>query len=88
MRDGRKTYQSDTAESEVSPLIARFDQSTDQTRDDHDLIDENDVENGGPGKGGGEEQVHEQQWSGDDPRTESASSKKVASWKAVIHQSM
>lgn len=55
------------AENEVWPLVAGRDDSTDKTGDDHDLVDENGVENRGPWHAGGQEQVHEEKRSGDDP---------------------
>lgn len=57
----------DTAENEVWPLVAGGDESTNETSDDHDLVNEDGVENGGPWHAGGQEQVHEEKGSSDDP---------------------
>ena len=56
-----------TSEGEVSPLVRRGNQRTDQTGDDHDFINEDGVENGRPWETSSQEQVQEQQWSGNDP---------------------
>lgn len=58
---------SDAAEGEVSPLVARTDESANETRDDHDLVNEDNVQDGRPRHASGEEQVQEQERSGDEP---------------------
>ena len=40
-------------------LVTRRDQRADETGDDHDLIDQQGVENGGPWHASGQEQVQE-----------------------------
>ena len=46
-----------TSEREVSPLVRRGDQSTDQTSDDHDFINEDGVEDGRPRETSSQKQV-------------------------------
>ena len=48
-------------------LVARRDQGAYETSDDHDLIDQEGIENRGPWKTSSQENVHEQQRCGDDP---------------------
>ena len=55
------------AEDEVSPLVARADESASQTGDDHDLVDKNDIHDSRPRHAGSEEQVHEQERGSDEP---------------------
>jgi hypothetical protein len=57
----------DAAESEVAPLVAGPDERAGKTGDDHDPINQDDVEDRGPGHAGSEQQVGEQQRSGDEP---------------------
>lgn len=57
------------AERPVPPLVAGDDQSTNETSDDHDLVNNNGPEDGRPGQTGGQEQIHQEQWCGDDPET-------------------
>lgn len=66
-QDVEDVEQSGTAESKVSPFVAGRNEGSDETRDDHDLVDQDDEEGGGPGHSRGEEQVHEEERSGDDP---------------------
>lgn len=48
-------------------LVARSDQGANKTGDDHDLIDQDGVEDRGPWQTSSQEDVHEQQGRGDDP---------------------
>jgi hypothetical protein len=59
--------ESKAAEGEVTPLVGATDESTNETSDNHDFIDENDEEDSGPGKGGGQHQVEEKQRGSDEP---------------------
>lgn len=59
--------QSQHANEEVTPLVRAANKRTDQTSDDHHLVDENDEKNGWPGHASGEQQVHEQQRCSNDP---------------------
>lgn len=59
--------ESDAAKGEVSPLVGGRGECSDETGDDHDLVDENYEEGGGPWHPRGEEQVHEKQRGSDDP---------------------
>jgi hypothetical protein len=52
---------------EVCPLVTTSDQGTDETCDDHDLVDKHRPEDCGPGHSGGQHQVHQQQGCRDDP---------------------
>jgi hypothetical protein len=54
-------------EDEVTPLIRAFDQGTNQTSDNHDLIDQDSIQNGWPRKPGGQQKVEEQQWPCEEP---------------------
>jgi hypothetical protein len=54
-------------EGKETPLVGRLDESTDKTGDDHDLVDEDDVENGRAGQTAGEEQVGQKKRCGDEP---------------------
>lgn len=51
----------------VWPLVDALDESTNQTSDNHDFVDENNPENGRPWHTSSEQQVHEQKWCGDEP---------------------
>jgi hypothetical protein len=57
----------DAAKDEVAPLVAGPDKCADKAGDDHDPVDQNDVKDRRPGHTGSEEQVGEQQRSGDEP---------------------
>jgi len=59
--------ESSAAKDEVSPLVGRLDESTNKTGDDHDLVDEDDPENGWPRHTSGQEEIKEKKWSGDEP---------------------
>jgi len=59
--------ESRTTENEEAPLVAGLNQSTDETSDNHDLIHDDDVEDGGPRHSAREEKVQEQQRSGEKP---------------------
>lgn len=59
--------ESDTAEDKVSPLVAALDEGSDETGNNHDLVDENGVDNGWSWETAGEEQVKEQKWCSDKP---------------------
>lgn len=59
--------QCDTSEYEVTPLVAGPDKSTGKSSDNHDPVDEDDVEHGRPGHASGEKQIGEQQRCGDEP---------------------
>lgn len=48
-------------------LVLGYHKCTDQTSDDHDLINEKRVKYSGPWHASSQEQVHEQKRSGDDP---------------------
>ena len=56
-----------TSKDKVAPLVAAVDKGADQSSHDHDLVDENGPQNSRPGHAGGQEQVEEQQRSGDEP---------------------
>jgi hypothetical protein len=56
-----------TAEDEVTPFIGAFDQGANQTSDDHDLFDQDSIQNGWPRKPGGQQKVEEQQWPCEEP---------------------
>ena len=59
--------QGNAAKGEVAPLVAGADKSAGETGDNHDLVNEDDEEDRGPGHAGSEEQVCEQQRGGNDP---------------------
>lgn len=59
--------QGGTAKGEVTPLVRGPEQGADQTADDHDEVQKDDEENGGPGNSGGQEDVKQQQGSRDEP---------------------
>ena len=63
----RDVEEGGAAESVVAPLVASVDEGADETSHDHDLVNEDGEEDGRPGHGGSEKQVHEQQWGGDRP---------------------
>lgn len=67
--DVHNPEESEAAKDEVSPLVAAGDQSTNETGDDHNLVDQDSPENGRGGHASGEEQVKEQERSGNDPST-------------------
>lgn len=48
-------------------FVARGDQCTDETSNDHDLIDQDSVEDRGPWKTSCQEKIHEQEGGSDDP---------------------
>lgn len=52
---------------EVLYLVARGDQGANKTGDNHDLINQDGVEDRGPWQTSSKEDVHEQQRRGDDP---------------------
>jgi hypothetical protein len=52
---------------QTHPFVRRCDQSSNETGDDHDLVHENGVENRGPRKTSGEEDIHEKKGRGDEP---------------------
>ena len=55
------------AEGVVSPLVGALDESANEASDDHDLIDQDGVEDGWSWQTAGQEQVEQQKWCGDDP---------------------
>ena len=55
------------AENEVTPLVGAVDQSTNQTSNNHDLIDQNCVENGGCWQSAGQQEIEQQQWCSEEP---------------------
>lgn len=55
------------AEDEVSEFVRGLDEGANKSRDDHDLVDEDDPENGQCGHAGCQEEISEQQRSGDEP---------------------
>jgi hypothetical protein len=59
--------QSDATESEVAPLVASPDERAGKTGDDHNPINQDDVEDRRPGHASGEEQVGEQERSSNEP---------------------
>jgi hypothetical protein len=59
--------ESKAAEGEVTPLVGATDESANETGDNHDFIDEDDEEDSGPGKGGGQHQVEKKERGGDEP---------------------
>jgi hypothetical protein len=59
--------ESKAAEGEVTPLVGATDEGTDETSDNHDLIDENDEEDGRPGQSGGQHQVEKKERGSDEP---------------------
>jgi hypothetical protein len=56
-----------TAESEVSPLVPGLDESSNQTGDNHNLVDNDGPENGGPWHTGGKEEIGKKKRSGNEP---------------------
>jgi len=54
-------------EDEVTPFIGAFDQGANQSSDNHDLIDQDSIQNGWPRKPGGQQNVEEQQWPCEEP---------------------
>jgi hypothetical protein len=54
-------------ESKVSPLVGALDQSANKTSNNHDLVNEDDVQNCRPRHASGEEKIHEKQRSSDEP---------------------
>ena len=48
-------------------LVAGCHQSPNEASDDHDFIDQDSVEDRRPWETGSEEEIHKQQWGGDDP---------------------
>jgi len=59
--------ESSTAEDEVTPLVARDDEGTNETGDDHDFVHEDGVEDGGPWETSSEQNVQQKKRSSDDP---------------------
>lgn len=57
------------AKGEVSPFVRGPDESTNESGYDHNLVDQDSPENGRPWHAGGEEEVHEEERSGDEPGT-------------------
>jgi len=66
-KDPDNVEESSAAEGKVAPLVRATDESTDETSDNHDFIDENDKEDSGPGKSGSQHQVKKKERSGDEP---------------------
>lgn len=58
---------SSTSEGEVTPLVGRVDKGTDETADDHDLVNEHDPKNGRSRETSGEKEIQEQKRCSDDP---------------------
>jgi hypothetical protein len=56
-----------TAKDKVTPFIGAFDQGANQTSDNHDLIDQDSIQNSWPRKPGGQQKVEEQQWCCEEP---------------------
>lgn len=61
--------ESNASEGEVTPLVLRPDKSTNESSDNHDLVDENGPKDGGPWHASGEEEVKKEERSGDSPDT-------------------
>jgi len=59
--------ESEAAEGEVTPLVAGPNECAGETSDNHDPVNQDDVEDRRPGHASGEKQVGEQQRSGDEP---------------------
>lgn len=57
----------DTTKDKEWPLVDALDESANQASHDHDFVDEDDPENGGPWHTGGKQQVHEKQRCSDEP---------------------
>lgn len=55
------------AEGKVAPLVRAADESTNETSDNHNLIDQDDEEKSGPRHGGGQQEIHQEERSGDEP---------------------
>lgn len=66
-QDVENVEESDAAKDEVSPLVARGDEGTDESSDDHDLVYKDNVENSGCGERSSEQQVEQKERGGDDP---------------------
>jgi len=66
-KDPNNVEESSATEGEVTPLVGATDKSTNETSDNHDFIDENDEEDSGPGKSGGQHQVKKKERGGDEP---------------------
>lgn len=87
--------QSGAAECEVAKLVRASDKSTNETGNNHDLVDENDKKNGRPRHTSGQEEIHEQEGSGDEPinvtdvedLTVAASNNRVASDELDVDRS-
>jgi hypothetical protein len=56
-----------TAEDKVTPFIGAFDQGANQTSDNHDLIEQDSIQNSWPRKPSGQQEVEEQQWRCEEP---------------------
>jgi len=59
--------ESNAAKGEVAPLVLGPDESTDETGDDHDLVDQDGPHDSGPGHASGEEKIEKEERSGDEP---------------------
>lgn len=66
-QDVNNVEERDAAKDKVSPLVTGGDQSSDQTSNDHDLVDENDEENAWPRHGRSQHQIGQEQRCSDDP---------------------
>ena len=59
--------ESDTAKGKVCPLVAVVDEGTNESRDNHNLIDSNDEQCSRPRHARGQQQIEQQERSGDEP---------------------
>ena len=58
---------SELTKGKISPFVRALDQSANKTSNNHDLVNEDDVQNCRPRHTSGQEKVHEKQRSSDDP---------------------
>jgi hypothetical protein len=58
---------SEAAEGEVSPLVLGLDESTDETGNNHDLVDEDGPQDSGPWHSGGEQKISQEKRSRNEP---------------------
>jgi len=59
--------QGGSSEYPISPLVARRDESAHKTCDDHNLVDQDGVQNGWQGKTSSQHQIREEKWCGHKP---------------------
>lgn len=57
----------DATEGVVTPLIGGLDESTSESGDNHDLVNQDEEKDGGPWHASGKKQIHKEQRRGNDP---------------------